>query len=318
MPSFFLQLTITTKKAMGEAQKSMADVTRNTMGDLTYVSKSTLGDVTKSVKEVAAKKGLLPPGVTMAAMGPQAGPAGPAGPPIPSNSLVHASDPNAGRSSNAGRDFLANINGFAEQTSSMFSGLFGNKGGGRGGGPPRGMAAITSGMGIGGQQQQQQQPQQQKGKSQPFGPFASGRKGLVENSSLIRHSPSRKSQDDIMRQQTSERSTNNQENQAFLNDVSLARESPRRTRPATGMATGLTRAPSPQVVTQVLAGEGVGWLKLNRLKKLMEDESYRNLVLSKLNGTLDKKIGPEDKVDDVVSRCGVDGVGLTTLAMTLT
>ena len=49
-----------------------------------------------------------------------------------------------------------------------------------------------------------------------------GRKGLVENSSLIRHSPSpsRRSQDDIMRQQTSERSTSNQENQAFLNDVS--------------------------------------------------------------------------------------------------
>lgn len=58
------------------------------------------------------------------------------------------------------------------------------------------------------------------------------------------------------------------------------------------------------MVTQVLEGEGVGWLKLNRLKKLMEDESYRNLVLSKLNRTLDKKIGPEDKVDDVVSYGG--------------
>lgn len=57
-----------------------------------------------------------------------------------------------------------------------------------------------------------------------------------------------------------------------------------------------------QVVNQVLEGEGVGWLKLNRLKKLMEDESYRNFVLSKLNKTLDKKIAPDDHIDDVV--CG--------------
>jgi hypothetical protein len=55
------------------------------------------------------------------------------------------------------------------------------------------------------------------------------------------------------------------------------------------------------VVNQVLLGEGVGWLKLNRLKKLMEDESYRNLVLSKLNRSLDRKVGPDDHLDDIVS-----------------
>lgn len=33
----------------------------------------------------------------------------------------------------------------------------------------------------------------------------------------------------------------------------------------------------------------------------MEDESYRNLVLSKLNKTLDRKVGPDDHLDDVVS-----------------
>jgi len=59
-----------------------------------------------------------------------------------------------------------------------------------------------------------------------------------------------------------------------------------------------------QVVNQVLEGEGIGWLKLNRLKKLMEDESYRNLVVSKLNRTLDRKISPDDHIDDVVSRTG--------------
>lgn len=54
------------------------------------------------------------------------------------------------------------------------------------------------------------------------------------------------------------------------------------------------------MVTQVLEGEGVGWLKLNRLRKLMEDESYRNFALSKLNKTLERKIGPDDHIDDVV------------------
>lgn len=49
-----------------------------------------------------------------------------------------------------------------------------------------------------------------------------------------------------------------------------------------------------------MEGEGVGWLKLNRLKKLMEDESYRSLVISKLNKTLDRKVGPDDHIDDVV------------------
>lgn len=51
----------------------------------------------------------------------------------------------------------------------------------------------------------------------------------------------------------------------------------------------------------MLEGEGVGWLKLNRLKKLMEDESYRNMVLSKLNRNFNRKSTPSDKVDDVVS-----------------
>ncbi|KAI8440251.1 hypothetical protein MSG28_001625 [Choristoneura fumiferana] len=49
----------------------------------------------------------------------------------------------------------------------------------------------------------------------------------------------------------------------------------------------------------LIKGEGVGWLKLNRLKKLMEDESYRNMVLSKLNRNLTRKTTPNDKVYDV-------------------
>lgn len=50
-----------------------------------------------------------------------------------------------------------------------------------------------------------------------------------------------------------------------------------------------------------MEGEGIGWLKLNRIRKLMEDENYRNLVVSRLNKTLDQKIGPDEHIDDVVS-----------------
>lgn len=114
---------------------------------------------------------------------------------------------------------------------------------------------------------------QQKAKSGiNFDPFPS-RKGLVERTPLIKHSGPGQTQEDITRQQNQERSHSNTENQAFLKDV----------------------------ITQVLAGEGVGWLKMNRFKKLMEDESYRTLVLCKLNKTLDRKIMPDDHIDDVVS-----------------
>lgn len=51
---------------------------------------------------------------------------------------------------------------------------------------------------------------------------------------------------------------------------------------------------------QIFDGDGIGWLKLSRFKKLMEEEGYRNLVLSKLNRTLDNKISPSDHIDDVV------------------
>lgn len=123
-----------------------------------------------------------------------------------------------------------------------------------------------------GQQQNQQQMQQQRpkeqGKTISFDPFP-GRKGLAP--SLIKHSGPKHTQEELQRIQNAERSSSNSENQAFLKDV----------------------------VIQVLAGEGVGWLKFNRLKKLMEDESYRILVLSKLNKTLDRKIAPDDHIDDI-------------------
>lgn len=122
------------------------------------------------------------------------------------------------------------------------------------------------------QQRNNQQPQQKSTKEKllPFDSFP-GRKALAERTPLIKHSGPRQTQEEIQRQQNAERSSSNTENQAFLRDI----------------------------VAQVLLGEGVGWLKLNRLRKLMEDESYRILVLGKLNRTLDKKISPDDHIDDV-------------------
>ncbi|XP_075972918.1 rab3 GDP-GTP exchange factor isoform X3 [Anticarsia gemmatalis] len=99
-----------------------------------------------------------------------------------------------------------------------------------------------------------------------FGPFSQGARGLVARSPLIRHAPPQPPP-----HAAHTRPNANTENQAFLNDL----------------------------VQHVLEGEGVGWLKLNRLKKLMEDESYRNMVLSKLNRNFNRKTTPNDKVDDV-------------------
>lgn len=54
-----------------------------------------------------------------------------------------------------------------------------------------------------------------------------------------------------------------------------------------------------EVTGAVMKGEGVGWLKLNRVKKLMEDESYRDLVISQINKNMESKIRPDDRISDV-------------------
>lgn len=55
-----------------------------------------------------------------------------------------------------------------------------------------------------------------------------------------------------------------------------------------------------EVVDQVTAGDGVGWLKLSRLRKLLEEEQYRTLVLSKLQSSIESKVAPDDHIEDVV------------------
>lgn len=245
-----------------EASKQAAGVSKNTIEDLTYVGKSTIGDLTKSAKEVAAKKGLLQQGT-----GPYTGPQS-----LNSPTTNTVATTNQSLFSSITSDF----NGIAQSTSSMFSDLFGGK-------------QKHQQQQQHHQQQHQQHHQQQGGDSHrgtsmlqqqqlkmkeklSFDPFP-GRKGLVERNPLIKHSGPKQTKEEMQRIQNAERSTSNSENQTFLKDL----------------------------VNQVLAGEGVGWLKLNRLKKLMEDESYRMLVLGKLNRTLERKIGPDDHIDDVVS-----------------
>ncbi|CAF0729996.1 unnamed protein product [Rotaria sordida] len=105
----------------------------------------------------------------------------------------------------------------------------------------------------------------------------------IENSNSIKYSGRNSNpiianrQRDFIRQQSVELKANtHSENQLFLKEI----------------------------VTNVLDGLGIGWLKINRVKKLMEDENYRNFVLGRLNVNLDKKYSDEDDhIEDVkVSR----------------
>ncbi|KAH8273465.1 hypothetical protein KR018_002462 [Drosophila ironensis] len=268
----FEKFTLHAKKAAGEASKQAlevskqaAGVSKNTLEDLTYVGKSTLGDLTKTAKEAATKKGIIKIEEHHAAgtqPSPMSSSMAPAKAPPGSQLATHKQVQQSGGS--GGNNFFSSIG-------TDFNGLASST------------STMFSGM-FGGKKNQQKQAavahkppgsvSSGKGKSGGinFDPFP-GRKGLVERTPLIKHSGPRQTQEELTRQQNQERSHSNAENQAFLKDVT----------------------------NQVLAGEGVGWLKLNRFKKLMEDESYRTLVLSKLNKTLDKKIAPDDHIDDVVS-----------------
>ncbi|XP_055600915.1 MAP kinase-activating death domain protein isoform X2 [Uranotaenia lowii] len=254
------QLTLQAKKAAEEASKQALEASKQAAG----VSKNTFEDLTYVGKSTL---GDLTKTAKEAAAKKgllhqtnQGGAFPPSQNTSPSGSTVATT--NQSLFSTITSDF----NGIAQSTSSMFSDLFGSK-----------QSKQTM-------QQQQSQTRSASGNLQPnqtqmqnkikdklsFDPFP-GRKGLVERTPLIKHSGPKQTQEEIQRMQNAERSSSNSENQAFLKDL----------------------------VNQVLAGEGVGWLKLNRLKKLMEDESYRMLVLGKLNRTLERKIGPDDHIDDV-------------------
>lgn len=145
------------------------------------------------------------------------------------------------------------FNGLADKTSSMFTGLFATK-----------AANIAEKM---------------KEKAQPFTTQLQqsrmSRKGLVEKTSLIRHTTNqRKGSFSFITDRASnidQSRSNHNENQQFLKEV----------------------------VDTVLDGEGVGWLKLGRVRRLMEDENYRTLVVTRLHKNLETKVGPDDHIEDI-------------------
>ncbi|XP_025203393.1 MAP kinase-activating death domain protein-like isoform X3 [Melanaphis sacchari] len=277
------KLTTQAKKAAGEATKSVheasksafeasktaAGVSKNTFDDLTYVGKSTIGDLTKSAKQVASKKGfkvgLLGESTSLSlqqlSFDDEISDNNPSTNPIstgPVSEIRKSSVTSMG--TGATKDFFSNIsndiNGLANQTTSMFTDLFG-----------------------GNKQQKNSKSSltlpvtkiKERTSSGPF-PAKTGRNDLVEKSNLIRHSNPRKlSETSKIPSKKSVKPNSHMDNETFLKDVTK----------------------------QILDGDGIGWLKLSRFKKLMEEEGYRNLVVSKLNRTLDNKISPSDHIDDV-------------------
>ncbi|XP_039391058.1 MAP kinase-activating death domain protein isoform X15 [Mauremys reevesii] len=96
--------------------------------------------------------------------------------------------------------------------------------------------------------------------------FARNRRALVDQkSSVIKHSPTVKRESPSPQGRTS----NSSENQQFLKEV----------------------------VHNVLDGQGVGWLNMKRVRRLLESEQLRVFVLSKLNRTIQSE---EDARQEVI------------------
>ncbi|XP_053576310.1 MAP kinase-activating death domain protein [Bombina bombina] len=104
-------------------------------------------------------------------------------------------------------------------------------------------------------------------KATPFPSLkASNRRALVDQkSSVIKHSPT------VKRESPSPqgRSNNSSENQQFLKEVALS----------------------------VLEGQGVGWLNMKKVRRLLESEQLRVFVLSKLNRAIQTE---EDARNDII------------------
>ncbi|XP_071074145.1 MAP kinase-activating death domain protein isoform X38 [Dasypus novemcinctus] len=103
-------------------------------------------------------------------------------------------------------------------------------------------------------------------KTTPFPSLKGNRRALVDQkSSVIKHSPT------VKREPPSPqgRSSNSSENQQFLKEV----------------------------VHSVLDGQGVGWLNMKKVRRLLESEQLRVFVLSKLNRTVQSE---EDSRQDII------------------
>ncbi|XP_059059964.1 MAP kinase-activating death domain protein [Achroia grisella] len=259
----FGQLTLHAKKAAEEASKSMQEASKTALEaskTATAVSKNTFEDLTYVSKSTF---GDLTKSAKEAAAKK--------GLLIKGESQESPGGPNARRDSTAlqttnllaatHRDFFSNISSDLNGLAASTSSMFSDFFGSKGKQP------TSGGGGAGGAGSGAGVGGGGGGAAlaATFGPFSQGARGLVARSPLVRHAAPPPADPPHARPAA------NTENQAFLNDL----------------------------VQHVLEGEGVGWLKLNRLKKLMEDESYRNMVLSKLNRNFNRKATPCDKVDDV-------------------
>ncbi|XP_054295611.1 MAP kinase-activating death domain protein isoform X33 [Pongo pygmaeus] len=103
-------------------------------------------------------------------------------------------------------------------------------------------------------------------KATPFPSLKGNRRALVDQkSSVIKHSPT------VKREPPSPqgRSSNSSENQQFLKEV----------------------------VHSVLDGQGVGWLNMKKVRRLLESEQLRVFVLSKLNRTVQSE---DDSRQDII------------------
>ncbi|KAH9495002.1 MAP kinase-activating death domain protein [Bulinus truncatus] len=98
----------------------------------------------------------------------------------------------------------------------------------------------------------------------PFTPLGN-RKALVEKSGLVKHATNRKPKEPQKLSPVDTKANSNSDNQQFLKEV----------------------------INGVLEGKGVSWMKVNRTNKLMEDENYRNFVVSRLNRNLDQKVSED-------------------------
>jgi hypothetical protein len=159
------------------------------------------------------------------------------------------------------------LNGLADKTSSMLSDLFSGK--------------MVDKMKEKVQQQQAQ-----------FGGAFPNRKGMVERTQLIKHGTNR----------PSESSTSGSSRRSSSSSRSNRRSS----------GANDTRAQEAEnqqflkeICQSVLNGDGIGWLRLGRLRKLMEDENYRNFVVCRVNQGRERRLSANDQLDDVPITKGV-------------
>ncbi|VVC41070.1 Hypothetical protein CINCED_3A012715 [Cinara cedri] len=279
------KLTTQAKKAAGEASKSVhevsksaieasktaAGVSRNTFDDLTYVGKSTIGDLTKSAKQVASKKGFKSIGLLTESMSMSqqqlsfddevTEAINPSTNPISAGSLSDIRKTSVSSVGTGGtKEFFSSITNDINGLATQTTSMFNDLFGGN-----KQLKNNKSSLTL---------PVTKTKERTSSGniPTKAGRNDLVEKSNLIRHSNPRKlSETTKVPNKKIIKPNSHVDNETFIKDV----------------------------IKQILDGEGIGWLKLSRFKKLMEEEGYRNLVVSKLNRTLDNKISPSDHIDDV-------------------